>query len=284
MNLTELYESDAGKLLFEDTDEKVLSEIMVPLPSEDDLPYDDGEPMETGRHQEQMILLIESLKAFWGDKKPYFAGGNMFLHFDLSGKRHFKGPDFFLVLDVNNRERKSWVVWQELFRFPDVIIELLSDSTRTTDKTEKKELYEQVFRTPEYYIYDPFSFEFAGFRRVKNRYKTIMPDKQNRIYSPATGLYLTIRNERLRWMTEERYILPTNAELYEREMQISQMERERAEAERQKAEEEKQRAEAERQKAEIEKQKAEAEKKRADDAERMLEEYRRRFGELQASA
>jgi Uma2 family endonuclease len=267
MSLAALYESDAAKLLFEDIDEKNFSEIMISLPTEDDLPCDDGEPMETGRHQEQMILLIESLKAFWGDKKRYFAGGNMFLHFDLSGKKKFKGPDFFLVLDVENRERKSWVVWQELFRFPDVIIELLSDSTRITDTTEKKELYEQIFRTPEYYIYDPFSFELAGFRRIKNRYKAIMPDKQNRIYSPATGLYLTVRNERLRWMTEERYILPTHAELYEREMQVSQMERERADEETQKAEAERQRAEAE--------------KQRADNAERLLEEYRKHFGELQ---
>jgi len=266
MNLTALYESDAAKLLFEDTDEKDISEIMVSLPTENDLPCDDGEPMETARHQEQMILLIESLKAFWGDKKRYFTGGNMFLHFDLYSKRKFRGPDFFLVLDVENRERKSWVVWQELFRFPDVIIELLSDSTRTTDKTEKKDLYEQTFRTPEYYIYDPFSFELTGFRRIKNRYKTVMPDKQNRIYSPAAGLYLTVRNERLRWMTEERYILPTNAELYERETQVSQMER--------------QRADEEMQKAEAEKQRAESEKQRADEAERMLAEYRRRFGEL----
>lgn len=248
MNLTALYENG----LFEETDEKEILESMVSLPTEDDLPYDDGVPMETGRHRDQMILLIESLKAFWGEDKRYFVSGNMFLHFDLLSKKKFRGPDFFLVLDVDNRERKSWVVWQEQMKFPDLIIELLSDSTRTTDKTEKKDLYEQVFRTPEYYVYDPFSFEFSAYRLIGRKYKQIVPDKEKKIYSMAAGLYLIVKNEKLRWMTKENYICPTHAELFERELQISKKERLRAEIEKQ----------------------------RADEMQRVVEEYRRRFGEL----
>ena len=117
------------------------------LPTEDELPYDDGDVMETERHKEQMNLLIDSLKAYWKDSRKYYAGGNMFVHFELNSAKQFKGPDFFLVTDVDGRERKSWVVWQENMRFPDVIIELLSDSTRETDKKEKKKLYAQVFGT-----------------------------------------------------------------------------------------------------------------------------------------
>lgn len=26
--------------------------------------------------------------------------------------RHFRGPDFFLVMDTTRCERKSWVVWE----------------------------------------------------------------------------------------------------------------------------------------------------------------------------
>lgn len=62
----------------------------------------------------------------------------MFFHHDPQNRKKFRGPDFFLVLDVEDRERKSWVVWQERMRFPDVVIELLSDSTREVDKVEKK--------------------------------------------------------------------------------------------------------------------------------------------------
>jgi Uma2 family endonuclease len=206
------------------------------LPTEDDLPYDDGEPMETSRHREQMNLLIDSLKAYWKKSRRYYVGGNMFLHFRLNALKKFRGPDFFLVTDVDDRERKSWVVWQEGMRFPDVIIELLSDSTRKTDKSEKKELYEQVFRTSEYYIYDPFSQEFTGYRLSGGRYKTVKPDKENKIYSPGAELWLAVRDERLRWMTVDGYILPSDEELFE-------IERQRADEEKQRADEEKQRAE-----------------------------------------
>ena len=48
----------------------------------------------------------------------------------LRGK-DFPGPDFFVVLGVSPRERKSWVVWDEE-KGPDLIVELLSDSTRQT--------------------------------------------------------------------------------------------------------------------------------------------------------
>jgi Uma2 family endonuclease len=129
------------------TEPDILESIRA-LPTEDDLPYDDGEPMETARHQDQMILLITSLKLHWADRSGYYVGGNMFVHYDPSNKRRSRGPDFFLVLDVEDRERKSWVVWQEGMRFPDVIIELLSDTTREVDKGEKKRCTRSSFVRP----------------------------------------------------------------------------------------------------------------------------------------
>lgn len=51
--------------------------------------------------------------------------------------RDFRGPDFFAVLGVEaNRE------------------ELLSPSTAAVDRGVKKDLYEQVFRTPDYFVFD----------------------------------------------------------------------------------------------------------------------------------
>src|SRR5688500_6663555 len=58
----------------------------------------------------------------------------MLVHYDTEDKRRSRGPVFFIVLNVVDRERKSWVAWQEGMRFPDVIIELLSDTTRAVDK------------------------------------------------------------------------------------------------------------------------------------------------------
>jgi len=256
------YDSVCGPI----TDPEVLESIKR-LPREDDLPYDDGEPMETARHRDQMFVLIESLKAHWADRRRYYVGGNMFVHFDPEDKRHCRGPDFFLVLDVEERERKSWVVWWEGSRFPDVIIELLSDSTRHVDYGEKKELYARLFRTPEYYLYDPFSQEFIGYHLRAGQYAEIERDAEGRIYSPLTGLYLAVREGWLRWITAEGELVPSPSEL--------------AQQERQRAEQERQRAEQERQRAEQEHQRAEQERQRADVAEQLLEAYRRRFGNLE---
>src|SRR5215813_8632841 len=200
------------------TEPDILADIAA-LPTEDDLPCDDGEPMETPRHREQMELLIQSLQAYWSERTNYYVAGNMFLHYDPENRRKFRGPDFFLVLDVNNRERKSCVVWWEGMRFPDLIIELLSDTTREVDKSEKKTLYERVFRTAEYYLYDPFSQEFVGYYLHGVQYEEVKPDARGRIYSSVTGLYLVTHKDWLRWMTREGDLLPSPIELAEQQRQ-----------------------------------------------------------------
>jgi len=195
-----------------------------------------------------MILLIESLTLHWADRQGYYVGGNMFVHYDPQNKRRFRGPGFFLVLDVEKRERKSWVVWQENMQFPDLTIELLSDSTRGVDKGEKKVLYERAFRTQEYYLYDPFSQEFLGYHLQGLHYQERQPDAQQQIYSVVTGLYVGIREGWLRWLTTAGVVVPTPREL-----------------------------------AEQERQRAEQAIQRAEQAEQLLDEYRRRFGNLEES-
>src|SRR5262249_54864048 len=155
--------------------------------------------------------------------------------------------------------RKSWVVWQEGMRFPDIIIELLSDSTREIDKGEKKTLYERVFHTSEYYLYDPFSHEFLAYHLHGGHYETAQPDEQERVHSTLANLYLVVHEGWLRWMTPEGVVLPTPEERAEQAQQRAELAQQRAEQERQRAEQERQRAEQ---------------------AEQLLEMYRRRFGNL----
>ncbi|MGH8056933.1 MAG: hypothetical protein ACREOH_06795 [Candidatus Entotheonellia bacterium] len=57
------------------TEPDILESIKA-LPTEDELPCDDGEPMETARHRDQMLLLIESLRVHWADRHNYYVGGN----------------------------------------------------------------------------------------------------------------------------------------------------------------------------------------------------------------
>jgi Uma2 family endonuclease len=199
-------------------------------------------------------LLITSLKLHWADRSGYFAGGNMDVHYDPSNKRCLRGLDFFLVLDVEDRERKRWVVWQEGMRFPDVIIELLSDTTREVDKGGKKELYEQLFRTPEYYLYDPFHQECIGYYLHGGYYQGVQPDAEQKIFSAVAGLYLGVRDGWLRWLTADGVVVSTPLEW----------------------------AEQERQRATQAVQQAEQARHRVAQAEQLLAAYQHRFGNLDA--
>ncbi len=54
--------------------------------------------------------------------------------------------DFFVVLDTEKCPRKSWVVWGEQGKYPNVIVEIISDSTANIDRTKKKILYQNTFQ------------------------------------------------------------------------------------------------------------------------------------------
>ena len=244
-----------------------------PMPPTD-LIFDDGEPLESNRHRIAMNTLIRSLLQLWADRNDFFAGGNMFVYYSSTQamNRDFRGPDFFVTLDVDGtKERQGWVVWQENGRYPDVIVELLSESTAKVDKGVKKELYEKVFRTRNYYIYDPFDTNsLTGWRlNASQKYEPITPDSRGWLWSDALGLWLgthqgTIDRETADWLrfydqTGNLVLLPEEAE-----KQRADSEAQKADAETQRAEAETQRADAEAQRAEAEAQRAEAERQRAE--------------------
>jgi Uma2 family endonuclease len=204
------------------------------LPTQDDLPCDDGIPMETPRHGFQMTLLIDALQGWLRVRGRGFAGGNMFLYYSLEQIRHrdFMGPDFFVVLDVPLGERKSWVVWEQ-GRAPDLVVELLSDSTARYDKTGKKALYAQQVHVPEYYWYDPFNpKDFAGFTLVGAEYQPLSPDSQGRILSPSLqlylgtweGVYMGVEATWLRWFTPAGELLPNKDESAEQKASAAKQE------------------------------------------------------------
>jgi hypothetical protein len=83
-------------------------------------------------------------------------------------------------------------VWEEGGRYPDVIVELLSNSTEKVDRTTKKQLYQDSFRTPEYFWFHPETLELAGFRLSGASYRPILGDERDWRYSEQLGLYLGV--------------------------------------------------------------------------------------------
>jgi Uma2 family endonuclease len=192
------------------------------LPTQDELPSNDGEPMETQYHVLQMYLLIETLKLHWQDRKDVFVGGNMFLYFSPLQARaeDFRGPDFFVVQGVSHRRRKSWVVWEEGGKAPDVVIELLSDTTAHKDRNEKKLVYQDRLRVPEYFLFDPIEGDLEGFRLRGSVYVPIQPDERGRLVSEQcqlalacwAGVFSDEDSLWLRWETLQGVLLPTAEE------------------------------------------------------------------------
>jgi Uma2 family endonuclease len=171
------------------------------------LPDSDGEPMENEREQFQMLLLRDSLVQYWHGRQDFYVAGNMFVYYSATQarqilaeeaeparpRRAFRGPDLFVVLHVDGSfRRQKWVVWDEEGHYPDVIFEFLSPSTRRIDQTTKKTLYEQTFRTREYYWYDPFDpREFRGWQlHPDNGYQAMTPDPRGWIWSPTLHLWI----------------------------------------------------------------------------------------------
>lgn len=165
-----------------------------PLPPPTNLIFDDGEPLETNRHRIAMNVLIRSVQQALGDRSDFFAGGNMFVYYSLEQamNRDFRGPDFFVALDVvGDRERQGWVVWEEQGHYPDVIVELLSPSTPTVDKSIKKDLYERVFRTADYFIFDPFDpTSLAGWHLVGRQYQPLWANERGWLWCESLNLWL----------------------------------------------------------------------------------------------
>jgi Uma2 family endonuclease len=216
--------------------------------------YSDEPPLESDLHLEQILLLLWCLKWWWRERPDapqsrrnnFYAAGNLTIYYSNRQRRNekFRGPDFFVVLGTEYKPRKSWVVWEEEGKYPNVIVEMLSDSTAEVDRGEKKEIYQNTFRTPEYFWFDPYTFEFQGFRLRESVYQAIEPTEQGWLWSQQLELYLGVVEEKLRFLTPEGELVPAPTEAVLQERLQSEAERQRADTERQRADTERQRAEA----------------------------------------
>lgn len=109
----------------------------------------------------------------------------------------------------------------------------------------KKEIYQDIWRTPDYFWFDPVSLEFKGFHLLDGRYQELQANEAGWLWSQQLQLYLGIYQSKLRFFTADGQLTPTPEEVAQQEQQ--------------------QRQQAEQQLAAIES---------------MLARYRERFGEL----
>jgi Uma2 family endonuclease len=194
--------------------------------------YSQEPQLETVLHLQQLILLLTSLEWAWRDRTDFFAAGNLTVYYSPRQRKSedFRGPDFFVVLGTNREPRKSWVVWEEGGKYPDLVVEVLSDSTADIDRNLKKEIYQNIWRTPNYFWFDPDSLEFQGFHLVDGLYYPLEPDQNGRLWSQPLGLFLGLHETKLRFFSAAGELVTTPTEdaltsqfaLHEAQQQVEQ--------------------------------------------------------------
>ncbi|NJK29967.1 MAG: Uma2 family endonuclease [Acaryochloris sp. SU_5_25] len=205
--------------------------ISEDTPDEIKLPtnlYSDEPPLETDFHREQIDLLIRLLKYWWCDRPDFYISGNLTVYYNEQQfkKRDFRGSDIFVVLGAEKKNRRSWAIWEEGGKYPNVVIELLSSSTAKVDQGAKKTLYQDVWRVPDYFWFHPQTMEFAGFHLVNGRYEVIIPTEKGWLWSEQLGLYLGIHEQQLRWLSADGDLIPLPEE---QERQAKEQAQQRAE-------------------------------------------------------
>jgi Uma2 family endonuclease len=177
--------------------------------------------LETELHLRQIMLLIQCLELWWQNRQDFYACGNLTVYYSPRQRKSelFRGPDFFVVLGTERKPRRSWVVWQEDGKYPNVIVEILSSKTAKTDRGLKKQIYQDTFRTPDYFWFDPESLEFKGFHLLDGCYEELQPNVDGWLWSQQLELYLGVRESKLRFFTPERQLIPTPEELAQQERQ-----------------------------------------------------------------
>jgi Uma2 family endonuclease len=174
----------------------------------------------------------------WRDRNDFYVAGNLTIYYSQNQRKSedFRGPDFFVVLGTDRKRRKSWVVWEEEGKYPNVIVEILSPKTANTDRELKKQIYQDTFRTPDYFWFDPYTLEFAGFHLMDGEYQALPENSQGHLWSQQLNLFLGIHQEQLRFFSAAGELVPTPEESADSERQQKEFAQQQADSERQQKE------------------------------------------------
>jgi Uma2 family endonuclease len=193
------------------------STIVKPATAVIAYPDSDGKPMaETPLHRRNLTDLVETLDAWFAPDPMVYVSGNMLMYYIEDNPRRHVSPDVFVVKGIPKLpERRHFLVWKE-GKGPDAVIELSSPSTEKEDLERKFELYRDLLKVSEYFLFDPYGESLVpplvGFRLSNWEYEAIAPVNgrlpsevlglhlerdgwQLRLYDPAAGAWLLVPRE-----------------------------------------------------------------------------------------
>ncbi len=142
---------------------------------EEELPSESQKVSESVRHEDSRSHGGSVPKTKRAHRDDVFVGCNLFVrHPDSGSKRGWSmaSPDLFVAFGMpprRQRPRRSFVVWRQEGRKPDIVLEIASKKTRRRDAKEKPGVYAGL-GVREHFLYDPDGVlrpELQGFALLR---------------------------------------------------------------------------------------------------------------------
>jgi Uma2 family endonuclease len=148
---------------------------------------------ETETHLMEMIDTIVVLRDFFAGQPNVYVCGNLLLYYEEGNLKKHVAPDVLVTIGIPKLPlRDYYLVWKE-GKAPDLVVEITSKSTKQKDVKKKFEIYRDILKVSEYFLFDPtedyLDPPLRGFRLAKGRY---VPIKRvaGRLPSQVLGLHL----------------------------------------------------------------------------------------------
>ena len=181
-------------------------------------PYSDGKIlMETDPHADSIVDMRYQLKTHFEARQDVYVAGSMALYYREGDPSAMLAPDVFVVLGVEKKERRSYMVWEEGGVVPAFVVEVASQSTSRLDATSKRATYERI-GVREYWRFDPLGElireGLVGWRLVGGSYEQVRAGRAGSWQrSEVLGLELRAEGRLLRfWDPKQGRALATHSE------------------------------------------------------------------------
>lgn len=180
-----------------------------------DLPATDGLPMPESTIQfKPLAYAVNALRRFLRHRPDTLVAGDLLVYQegcpDEDGRVSpvWIAPDVLVAFGVGNRDRDSYVVWQE-GKPPDFVMEIASASTWKRDRDEKPAIYASL-GVDEYFLFDAagglLEPRLQGHalrgREYRPLHSEVLPNGEWGVRSEVLGLcaYLKGSQRELRWL------------------------------------------------------------------------------------
>lgn len=186
--------------------------------------------LEDHRHLIQMVLLWDIIHQLMAERgrSEFFVGGDLHVYHSQLPSGHecfLRGPNVFFVEHEPMRDR-PWVDWPGLGAKPDLVVDLVYPWNVDRQRAVRKEIYADVARIPECFLYDFQTATLEGFRLDGAAYRPIEPDDQGRLHSEVLGVEVGVQHEVrllaeadwLRLFYSDGRLVPSRAEAAEAEL------------------------------------------------------------------